>query len=249
MNNQIQPHNEQGGLARVEPSIGEMMEMALKTGVSPDSIKALCDAFVQMEDRKNAREFSQAMAKFQTICTPVKPDATRVLNKAGAKVPYATLEAIQRHIAKPLAECGLSYSFSQDEDKGRVKVTCLVRHDNGHTQPYTFTAVAGSASGATPDVTNLMATKTAMRRAIALAFAFVIGDIEDGPDEAEDAPLITPEQVREIRNGITETNRNEAKLLAYFGASKIEDLRQYNYQPIMLMIDDAREALKRKATR
>jgi len=238
----LQPHNEQGGLARVEPSIGEMMEMALKTGVSPDSIKALCDAFVQMEDRKNAREFSQAMAKFQTICTPVKPDAWRVLNKAGAKVPYATLEAIQRHIAKPLAECGLSYSFSQDEDKGRVKVTCLVRHDNGHTQPYTFTAVAGSASGATPDVTNLMATKTAMRRAIALAFAFVIGDIEDGPDDPAD--VITPEQAEALRRGLAETGGSEQKLLQLHNVSRIEDIPAAAFTVTMNMIDS-----KRKATR
>lgn len=229
---------------RVEPSIGNMLATALDKGTSPEAIKALCDAFVQMDDRARAREFSLAMGQFQRICPPVKPDAMRVLNKAGAKVPYATLEAIQRHITPYLTECGLSYSFTQEEDKGRVKVVCEVRHEGGHIQRYSFTAIAGSASGATPDVTNLMATKTAMRRSIALAFAFVIGDSEDFDEGGGSSEPVTPDQLETLRRGLEETGASEAKLLPILGVSSLDKLPAASYQIALNLIDAKRKATK-----
>lgn len=228
---------------RVEPSIGNMLATALDKGTSPEAIKALCDAFVQMDDRARAREFSLAMGQFQRTCPPVKPDAMRVLNKAGEKVPYATLEAIQRHITPYLTECGLSYSFTQEEDKGRVKVVCEVRHEGGHIQRYSFTAIAGSASGATPDVTNLMATKTAMRRSIALAFAFVIGDHETTEEyEERESPTLTPDQIDSMRSLLAEVGGDEVKFLRYMQVERFDDIKTVHYTQIMRDIEKKRKA-------
>jgi len=230
-------------LATVEPSIGNMMEYALKNGAPADAITALCGAYIQMEDRARARDFSLAMGQFQRMCPPVKPDAMRVLNKAGAKVPYATLEAIQRHITPYLTDCGLSYSFNQEEDKGRVKVVCEVRHEGGHIQRYGFTAIAGSASGATPDVTNLMATKTAMRRSLTLAFAFVIGDAETIDDiDEQDSTNLSQDQIDSVRSLLAEVGGDETKFLVYMKVSRFEDIKSLYYGDIMRDIEKKRKA-------
>lgn len=226
-------------LATTEPSIGQMMHIALEKGISPDSIKALCDAYVQMEDRKNAREFAEAMAEFQRICPPVPKTARRVITK-GVSVPYAPLVAIQRHIAPFLNQVGLSYSFGQTEDKGRVTVTCEVRHNNGHSVKYPYTAVASSASGATPDVLTSMATTTAMRRAIALAFSFVIDDPENIEPLAHDA--LAPEQVAEMKQALSVSGADVPKFLKFAGAESIESITQDRFDSLM-------EAIRKRGQR
>lgn len=236
--NEIEVH-QVAPLTTTEPSIGGMMQLALDKGVAPDTIKALCDAYVQMEDRKNAREFSNAMSEFQRTCPPVPKNRQRVVTR-GISVPYADLPSIQRHIGPHLNAVGLSYSFSQSEDKGRVTAVCHVRHDNGHTVSYPYTAVAGSASGATPDVLTSMATTTAMRRALTLAFSFVIDDAEniEAPPEA----TIDADQTAALTSALDAKRIPHERFLGALGYKTFAEIPASKFAEYAAMIE------KRKAT-
>jgi len=238
--NQIQPHNEQGGLARVEPSIGNMLQLALENKYSPESIKSLVDAYVVMDNRARQQEFHTHFTRAQEEIPPVRKDAIRVLTKAGAKAPYATRKAIQKHLAEWLPKFGLSYKLRQSADKEGVHVTCIVSHVSGHSEEFPYTELWDNHG----DSRTSKATTTAIRGALCLAFGLVIDDPEIRGGDDDDADVITPEQAEALRRGLAETGGSEQKLLQLHNVRSIEEIPAAAFTVTMNMIDS-----KRKATR
>lgn len=225
-----------------QPSMGSLLQLALNTEkVQPESIKALVDAYVVMDDRAKSEEFSRAMTQFQSECPPCPKTANRIITR-GVSVPYAPLPQIQRHIAPYLSKHGLSYGFSQDQKDNKITVTCEVRHNNGHKREYRYTATPGSASGATPDVLASMATTTAMRRCLQLAFSFVIDDPEDIPQPEPDK--ITQEQADTLREAIDQYGGSRERFLEYASVKAFEDINVEQYPRLLKAIHDRGKAKK-----
>jgi len=227
-------------LATVEPSIGEMLQTALGTGTSAEAIKALCDAFVTMDDRKKRQEFQTAYTLAQKEIPPVRKDASRVIT-AGVKAPYASRTAIQKHLSEHLPTYGLSYSLEQSLDKEGVTVVCEVSHVNGHSKRFPYT----EAWGAPGDSKTSKTTTTAIRGALCLAFGLVIRDPEDADDDSsESSEPVSREQLNTLRTGLAETGASEAKLLPILGVQSLEKLPSASFQIAMNLIDAKRKANK-----
>lgn len=116
----------------------QMITHALNSGHSIEQMTALMD----LEERWNARESSkayiQAMSKFQSECPVIKK------LKDGYNYKYAPLEDIIAQIKTLLSQCGLSYRFSQEENDGVIKVTCIVTHKDGHSESMQMSGKAES---------------------------------------------------------------------------------------------------------
>ena len=210
-------NRETGEITQVEPSIGGMMQTALEKGVSADAIKSLCEAYITLQDRDRAREFSTSMSTAQREMPPVKKDAERVIT-AGVKAPYASRLAIQSHLAEHLNKYGLSYSLHQSVDADGVTVRCDISHDNGFTKSYSYT----HKQRITANDDTAKATTSAIRGVLALAFSIVIGDPEIDSDGDE---CISQDDVEYIARSIAELKINQAVFLRLCQASSVEDIR------------------------
>ena len=82
----------------------------------------------------------KALAKFNTLCGPIVKDASNPFFKS----KYATLDAIQEHIRKPLAEAGLVVSQPTKCSEGQAMVVSTVYHvESGESIYSEFPVVVG----------------------------------------------------------------------------------------------------------
>jgi len=82
----------------------------------------------------------KALAKFNTLCGPIVKDASNPFFKS----KYATLDAIQEHIRKPLAEAGLVISQPTRWVDGQAIVVSTVYHvETGESLYSEFPVVVG----------------------------------------------------------------------------------------------------------
>jgi hypothetical protein len=82
----------------------------------------------------------KALAKFNTLCGPIVKDA----NNPFFKSKYATLDAIQEHIRKPLAEAGLVVTQPTKLSDGQAMVESTVYHiESGEYISSEFPVVVG----------------------------------------------------------------------------------------------------------
>jgi imidazole glycerol phosphate synthase subunit HisF len=82
----------------------------------------------------------KALAKFNTLCAPIVKDASNPFFKS----KYATLDAIQEHIRKPLAEAGLVVTQPTRWVDGQAIVVSTVYHvETGESLYSEFPVVVG----------------------------------------------------------------------------------------------------------
>jgi len=82
----------------------------------------------------------KALAKFNTLCGPIVKDASNPFFKS----KYATLDAIQEHIRKPLAEAGLVVTQPTRWVDGQAIVVSTVYHvETGESLYSEFPVVVG----------------------------------------------------------------------------------------------------------
>jgi hypothetical protein len=82
----------------------------------------------------------KALAKFNTLCGPIVKDASNPFFKS----KYATLDAIQEHIRKPLAEAGLVVSQPTKCSEGQAMVVSTLFHvESGESIYSEFPVVVG----------------------------------------------------------------------------------------------------------
>ena len=82
----------------------------------------------------------KALAKFNTLCGPIVKDASNPFFKS----KYATLDAIQEHIRKPLADAGLIVTQPTMWVDGQAIVVSTVYHvESGESIYSEFPVVVG----------------------------------------------------------------------------------------------------------
>lgn len=151
------------------------------------------------------RAFYDALAEFQHKC-PVIKKTQPVYNKNATTVRYyyAPLGQIIKQVGPILAECGLSFDFSEatvipfEEGKGGpfFEVTTNVHHRDGHSRGFPFRSLIESNEYMTDTQHGAEANTYAKRYGFCNAFGVVSADedFDGNPPER-----ITPNQGRDQR--------------------------------------------------
>lgn len=126
-------------VVHLENTPDNLLAMAIKGGMGIDVI----EKFMNLHDRWQAgiakRAFNEAFTKFQENAPDMTKNKTASFDhkQGGGKTEYHFQELgdIAKHIRKPLAEFGLSYSFKHTEnEKGEISVVCIIKHVGGHEE-------------------------------------------------------------------------------------------------------------------
>ena len=104
---------------------------AIEKGLDAETIERLVSLQNQQDDREAARSFSRALAAFQAAC-PAIPK-TKEVGTGSYTYKYAPLGVIADTIRDTIRDCGLSYSWDTDTTDGALRVTCTLRHEDGHS--------------------------------------------------------------------------------------------------------------------
>lgn len=147
------------------PTPAMLMQQAIAQGTDISQLEKLMDLQDRWEAKQAKKSFFDALSRFQTTVPALKKKKTAKIQsqKGSFSYKYADLGGITADIKKPLNECGLSYRWEFAEVSGRLKVTCLISHRDGHTE--TTAMEAGmDTSGAKNDIQQKGSTQTYLQR-------------------------------------------------------------------------------------
>lgn len=163
-----------------------LMEMAVQNNASVETLERLFSLATQVKAAQAKEAWNQAMSEFQKDCPKiVKSSMAKIQTRSGGAFSYhyASLENIMAAIVPRMTALGMSISWRNRIENGRVIASCRVSHDMGHFEESGEVAmpVTEDAHGANP----------AQRVGIAMTYAkrysllSIVGLApEDDPDAA-----------------------------------------------------------------
>jgi hypothetical protein len=143
------------------PTPTTLLEKAIERGVDMAQLKELMDLQERWEKKEAKKKFFEALSAFQSMVPVLKK--TKVANMGTFTYKYSDLGSITSQIKTPLYKCGLSYRFEFKENAGKLEVTCLVSHKDGHTET-TVMEAGPDTSGAKNAVQQKGSTHTYLQR-------------------------------------------------------------------------------------
>lgn len=186
------------------PTPISLLQLAIEKGqLDTTQLKELMDLEERWERNKARKEFFKALSKFQTLVPIIhKTKTANVPTKTGGSFSYkhSDLAVIAQTIKKAMNLCGLSYRWEAKEmPNGKMEVTCLVSHIDGHIERTSMEAGADD-SGAKNQIQQKGSTHTYLKRYTLLgALGLSVADEDnDGKGGAKKALQVPPKKKNEV---------------------------------------------------
>lgn len=142
------------------PSVITPMDM-LHSAITSGADIAVLEKLMALQERYEA---SQARKAFDTAMADAKAHMGTVHKTTkGNYGNYADFASVARHVDPVLSEHGLSYRFNVDQTEKSMKVTCIVRHRDGHFEETTLMSPVDT-SGSKNAVQQIGSTQTYLQR-------------------------------------------------------------------------------------
>ncbi len=236
MSNEIAPR-ERGDLAPLDPLT--MVSQALDRGVDAASLEQLVNLANAQQDRQNAKEYALGLKEFQDTCPPIpKSSVAEIASNRGAKYSYnyAKLEDIDRIVRPLLHRLGFSFGWdSAVSDAGILRVTCTLRHENGHATTSTFAVPTDSQNPGMSGPQKFASAETFARR-YSLTAILGLTTVDPDSDGQDLTPLNEPQAatIHEMLDAWCDAKGHdrpdqEAKLLRHLRADSVEEIRASRY--------------------
>lgn len=221
-----------------------LLSRAVERGTPVEAIEKLVQLVREEQDRAAAREFAEALARFQSTCPPIpKTSTASIVSEAkGTKFSYsyAELDTIARTVAPHLHPLGFSYSWDSEVGEATVTAIATLRHRNGHSISARFSAPVDSAARMNVSQRHAAALTYAKRQALVQVLGITTADPDD--DTERPSERITADQAATLQALIDETGANVAKVLTYAGVTALDDVRKETYPAIIRGLEARRKA-------
>lgn len=198
------------------PAVITPMEM-LNTAVMSGADISVLEKLMALQERYEA---SQARKAFDSAMADAKARMGTV-HKAtkGNYGNYADFASVARHVDPVLSEHGLSYRFNVDQTERAMKVTCIVRHRDGHFEETTLMSPVDT-SGSKNAVQQIGSTQTYLQRYTLMA-ALGLAASKDDDGHAAGVKILTGSSVEDL---LQEGRRIAAEGMTALGAWWTKDL-------------------------
>lgn len=168
-----------------------MMDLAKDPEVDPAKMSAILDMQERMIDRQALTAFRKAMHAARQKMPRIQKDGSITNRQGQVQSRYAHYEAIDK-IVRPLIEAeGLTYGFDSAEGEGgRMLITCIVSHVDGHEERFGPMPLAIDTSGS-KNATQGAGSASSYGKRYTLCDAFniiTVGQDDDGQSTSRQAP-------------------------------------------------------------
>lgn len=211
----------------------DMIDRALSSGASPEALEKLLALQERWEANQARKAFISAMAQARVKFGPILKRNDGYSNR----YKYETLPDVMAAVDGPLSENGFSYDWhTEDLPDGRIRVTCVVTHEMGHSRSNSLAGHPNDTADAKANMNGLQrmggAVTYLQRYTLKAALGIAAEKDRDGATSADAPELamsITAEQFQELRQMLEQTGDKEGPMLAFVGAATMEEmnLRQY----------------------
>lgn len=181
-----------------EDPIAIVVAEKIRTANTAEELSAIL-AFAERFDANHARKsYADAMVRLKAdLSTRVAHD--RVVDydggKGRVKFSYASLAGISDSVIPVLAVHGFAHDWATENDDRVVRVTCRLRHRDGHVETCSMSGPPDTKGGKIPVQAVASTTTTLKRYTLCSILGIATGDMPD----ADDAPAPEPDSVDPVR--------------------------------------------------
>lgn len=234
-------------LATQEPSIGSLLQTVLQQNATTENaavIEKMMALYERNQDRQAVAAYNRAFCELQADMPTVQATAFIPGSNNEVRSRFAPFPEIMRTVQPYLQKHGFSVTFNQSFDGPRVKVSCTLRHKDGHSETNEFFARIGNGPPKSSEAQADGAVTTyAKRGALCNALNIVVDHDTDG---RADSAKIDAETAAKIRLRLKATKGDEAKFLEFVGAASFEDIFESSMEQIEEVL--ARREAKAKSS-
>lgn len=244
------PHAEAQPPAQYQPM--SILEIVQRAAADPNTDVTKMERLLEMARQMKADEAKAAYIKALVTMKPLLPvidrkgritirdknDSTKITQST----PYALWEDIDAKITPILAQHGFALTFrSGVAQDGKITVTGVLGHQDGHTEETTIT-LPHDSSGSKNAVQAVGSSTSYGKRYTATMLLNIRtkGEDDDGKMGGAPAP-VTDEQVKELRSLLEFTNSDEAKFCKFFKIESLPDMPAVRFEEAMKAIKAAKK--------
>ncbi len=200
-----------------------LIEIALTKDAGIEILEKLMDLKERDEANKARKAYVRAMAAFKEsppeILKNKKAGFDHKDGQGRTEYSYAGLDQVAEEIGKALSKHGLSASW-KTEQSGKIKVTCTITHEMGHSESASLEADADQSG-----------KKNAIQ---------AIGQDDDGKGSEPEA-LITEEECADLDALLKEVNADMPKFFKVFEIKELSKLPAKQYKKAVKMAEGKRK--------
>jgi len=214
-----------------DPMVSLIERVVMDPDASIDKLERMLEMRERMQAQQAKAAYDNAIAAAKADIPPIiKTGAVDYTNQKGQRTQFQheTLDGIAKVVDPILSEHGLSYRFRSTQEDGTVAVTCIVAHRDGYAEETTLRG-APDTSGSKNAYQAVGSAVTYLQRyTLKLALGLSAAKDDDGT-AAQQKENISADQFRALRDLIEKSEADEAALLKYLGAEKLEELPAGKY--------------------
>lgn len=214
-----------------------MIERALSTGASVETIQKLMELQERWEANQARKAFDAAISAAKAEIRPVGKNAKGHNDKR-----YADFFAVTQAVDEILARNGLYYRYEVNQTD-RINVTCVLSHVGGHSVRTTLSGPA-DVTGNKNAVQAIGSTLSYLERySLMAALGLSVAPDDDGRGAGQ-GDTVTDSQRDRIFALIDETQSDISKFCSVFGIASIAEMPAKEFKRAVTML----ESKKRKAS-
>jgi hypothetical protein len=231
-------------VAQAANPVMDMISQAIASGQPLEVIRELKNMAKEIAGDEARRAFDRALADAKAEI-PVIRKNRRVgfehKNGEGeTNYSHEDLGEIARTIDPILGKHGLSYRFRSQQGDGRVTVTCILSHRDGHSEEIQLSA-APDNSGKKNSIQQTGSAITYLQRytlKMALGLAAAAAADDDGQTSSAAPETITEQQALDLEDLLTETaNGRPNHRKAFLNFMKVEAVEQIKARDYRRAVD------------
>ncbi|VFR32440.1 Phage related protein [plant metagenome] len=184
-----------------------MMLAAMQQGATLEQVEKMMDLQERWEHREAEKAYNDALAAFKAEAVEViKRKAVDFTSTKGrTHYRHAELSDVVEAVGPALSKHGFSWSWKPHQEGGVIRVTCILKHRQGHSDSVTLEASADQ-SGNKNSIQAIASTITYLERHTLKA---ITGVSEKG-DDTDGVPATNSELRDEWISAVARTDTLEA---------------------------------------
>ena len=123
---------------QVQATPGQLLELAINKDLDIEKLSKLMELQREYNADLARKSFFRALTDFQAKVPELRK--SKEVSFGDTKYHYAPLADIVRQIKDTCRDCLISYRWEIQDDKEEIKVSCIITHEDGHSEKTTMTA-------------------------------------------------------------------------------------------------------------
>lgn len=236
----IEPQGPVSALPVVQSEIGALISIIERAARDPsvdiDKLQRLMDMQERIMERNAKAAYAAALSAMQPEL-PVIVERGKIDIGRGKPQSYALWEDINETIKPILARHGFGLSFRTGQEDGKVVVTGILSHRDGHSERTTM-LLPVDASGSKNAVQAVGSSTSYGKRYTASALLNLTsrGEDDDG-QKAGIGATVNQDQIGELTALIESVGADKAKFLRFFKIEQLAELPSKRYQEAVNMLN------------